>query len=171
MNEPDINDLNMNKLDINEHEMNKPDIIEPDINEPNINENNILEKCTNHYKALVEHYENEVLLSEEMPKKLFNEISLVGSDEYFENDFDRINFKSIIGLNDFKNQGDTSQEIAKKIANLIDDTKKPRKHQDPECQRDHGSIECFDYSGTLRISINMITNNASIYLKHKILYK
>ncbi|CAG8510232.1 3237_t:CDS:1, partial [Cetraspora pellucida] len=233
INDPDMNELDINEHEMNEPDIIEPDIYEPNINENNILEKctkcrkflpqnkfikkkntlkkKILKSCescrqqsSSHYKALVEHYENEVLLPEEMVEKLFNEISLVGSDEYFENDSDGINFKSIIGLNDFKNQGDTPQEIAKKIANLIGDSdgyyyiyfnyysskkdnelhtfqyrcsqcrslaKKPRKHQDPECQRDRGSIERFDCSGTLRISINMITNNVSIYLKHEILHK
>ncbi|CAG8615470.1 4531_t:CDS:1, partial [Dentiscutata heterogama] len=49
--------------------------------------------------------------------------------------------------------------------------KKPHKYQNPEYQRDRESIKHFDCSGTLRISINMIDNYASIYLKHKILHK
>ncbi|CAG8559380.1 23621_t:CDS:2, partial [Cetraspora pellucida] len=151
INDPDMNELDINEHEMNEPDIIEPDINEPNINENNILEKctkcrkfllqnkfikkkntlkkKILKSCeschqqsSSHYKDLVEHYENEVLLSEEMVEKLFNEISLVGSDEYFENDSDEINFKSIIVLNDFKNQGDTPQEIAKKIANLIGDT-------------------------------------------------
>ncbi|CAG8790313.1 4857_t:CDS:2 [Dentiscutata erythropus] len=157
-----------------------------------------------HDMASIEHDENEVLLPEKMAEEIFNKISLVGSDEFFENELNGINFKSNIVLDGFKDEDDTPQEIAKKIANLISDSdgyyyiyfnyysskknndlytfqyrcsqcrslaKKPRKHQDLECQRDRESIERFDCSGTLRISINMIDNHASIYLKHEILHK
>ncbi|CAG8779152.1 37717_t:CDS:10, partial [Gigaspora margarita] len=81
---------------------------------------------SNHYKASIEHDENYankyVLFPEEMAEELFNKISLVVSDEYFENDLDGINFKSIIVLDNFKDKEDTPQEIAKKIANLIGDS-------------------------------------------------
>ncbi|CAG8755788.1 28605_t:CDS:2 [Gigaspora margarita] len=180
MDEPDIDEPDINEPDINE-----PDINEPDITKSDINENKLLEKCTkcqkflpinqfikknctlksceschrqssDQYKASIEHDENEVLFPKEMAEELFNKISLVGSDKYFENDSDGINFKSITVLDDFKDK---------------EDAKKPRKHQDPELQRDRELIECFDCSRTLRISINMITNNASIYLKHEVLYQ
>ncbi|CAG8732319.1 14631_t:CDS:2, partial [Racocetra fulgida] len=116
------------------------------------------------------HVENEVLLSEQIAEELFNKVSVVGFDEYFENELDEINFKSNIVLDGFNDKEDTPQEIAKKIANLIGDS------DGYYCiylnqYEDHESIECFDYSGTLRISINIMTNHASIYLKHEILHQ
>ncbi|CAG8767553.1 14358_t:CDS:2 [Dentiscutata erythropus] len=152
----------------NPDDMGKPDIYEPDINEPDINEPDINNKSLEkyHYNASIKSDENEVIFPEEMAEELFNKVSLVGSDEYFENNLNGINFESIIILDDFKDNKDTPQDITKKIF-----SKKPRKYQNPECQRDRESIECFDCNGMLKISINMITNNASIYLKYKILYQ
>ncbi|CAG8745497.1 16482_t:CDS:2, partial [Dentiscutata heterogama] len=57
-----------------------------------------------------------------MAEEIFNKISLVGSDEFFENELNRINFKSNIVLDGFKDKDNISQEIAKKIANLISDS-------------------------------------------------
>ncbi|CAG8682978.1 2310_t:CDS:2 [Racocetra fulgida] len=179
MDEPNINELNMNEPDINEPNINEPDINEPNLNETNLNkpdtnENNTLQS-SNHYKALIKHDKNEVLLPEKIAEEIFNKISLVGSDEYFENNSDGINFKSTIVLDDFKDEKNTPQEISKKIANLIGDSDGYYyiyfNYYDSKKMMNRESIECFDYNGTLRISINMITNNAYVYLKYEILHQ
>ncbi|CAG8807670.1 6120_t:CDS:2, partial [Racocetra persica] len=76
-----------------------------------------------YYKPSSEHVENDVLLPEQMADELFNKVSVVRSNKYFENKLDGINFKSSIVLDDFNDKEDTPQEIARKIANLIEEIK------------------------------------------------
>lgn len=152
----------------------------------------------------VDNEEEEMLLPKEMAKKLYNNITIIGCDEYLENESAGIEFKCNITLDDVKDVKDSPQEISRKIANLIGDSdgyyyiylnsyypkkkveqytiqyrcsqcqnlsKKPRKHQDLDHQRDRGSIERFDCEGTLRITIDMMNNSAFVYLKHNILHQ
>ncbi|CAG8754263.1 15191_t:CDS:2, partial [Cetraspora pellucida] len=152
----------------------------------------------------IEREEKEILLPEIMAETLFNKVTSVDSNEFFENESVGIYFECNITLDNFINIEDDPHEISRKITNLVGDNdgyyyiysnsnhlkknvelftfqyrcsqcinleKKPRKHQDLEHQRDCESMERFDCGGTLRITLNIITNSASIYLKHETLHQ
>ena len=50
-------------------------------------------------------------------------------------------------------------------------TKRPRKHENQDKQRDREYIEWYDCNGILKISLNMETQIAKINLQHNLLHK
>ncbi|CAG8657884.1 4594_t:CDS:2 [Cetraspora pellucida] len=108
-----------------------------------------------------------------MAETLFNKVTSVDSNEFFENESVGIYFECNITLDNFINIEDDPHEISRKITNLVGDIdgyyyiySNNLKHQ-----RDRESMERFDCDGTLQITLNIITNSASIYLKHETLHR
>ncbi|PKY61350.1 hypothetical protein RhiirA4_488882, partial [Rhizophagus irregularis] len=128
----------------------------------------------------------------EMEKQLFDQIFEIGSNKYIESESD-IEFSCKILINSLNG---TSQEIGKKIAEMIGYAdgyyyiyrkanqsknshtiwyycsqncalaKRPRKHENQNKQRDREYIERYDCNGTLKISLNIETQIATVNLQH-----
>ncbi|CAG8493790.1 4211_t:CDS:2 [Gigaspora margarita] len=120
-------------------------------------------KSSTYYKESLKNDEKEILFPKEIAKKLYENIVVIGHNEYFENETLGIDFECDIILDDIRDVNDSPQKISRNIADLIGNNLNQ--------QRDREPMEQFDCGGTLRITINIMTDSAFVYLKHETLHR